>query len=265
MSDRQDVLTCEFRDGRLIVPTAHEAYGMPPLEDALERYAAIRIPGVLSPDECITCSERLYQMRLRWRDDYGGEQFSLPDNYYARVSGGTVEEYFSSVVASRKLMAESFPHEQKRFLQLMQTLIKAETVPLKKGWCGPGFVIFPEGEYVAVNNGPIHVDAEGLVDGELVDSDARACALVLMVQKPQWQGGVRVWNFPWDPLLGETHSLRRAENSYSNGYTIEYELGDLVVLNSLKPHQILSFGGGIDRITMNAFGSFVGGRWQFWF
>jgi hypothetical protein len=235
------------------------------LEQALHEHAAIRIPGVLTPDECAHCARRLYQQRRRWKSDYDGTQYSFPENYYARVEGGTEREYFFTVDDSVQLMADLFPREQERFLQVIKSLLDVDLVPLKKGWCGPGFVIFPKNEFVAVNNGPIHVDSEGLVDGELYDKDAKACAVILMIQKPETQGGVRVWNINWEPTRGEGQSLRMAEDNYDDGHTIEYEVGEMVVLNSLKPHQILAFDGDTDRITMNAFGSFVGGRWQFWF
>ena len=47
--------------------------------------------------------------------------------------------------------------------------------------------------------------------------------------------------------------------------TIDYGLGDLVVIDSYRLHQIQSFTGALDRLSATAHLVFSKGRWQSWF
>jgi hypothetical protein len=102
-----------------------------------------------------------------------------------------------------------------------------------------------------------HFDLEGLTDAH-VDACRPAVTFVAMLQPPITGGGLRVW----DVLGGdESTAERRARGST----VVEYRVGDLVLIDSYRLHQIQPFGGTRDRVSATLHAARVADRWETWF
>ena len=139
------------------------------------------------------------------------------------------------------------------------TRVVGAPVVRRAGWCGPGVHVFPAGGEVAETAGVIHFDTEGLTPAHASDH-APALTLVLMLQPPPTGGGLRLWDVLYEGSDGyDDDDLARTN------VTCDYGVGDLVVIDSYRLHQIQSFGGDIDRISATCHAAFVAGQWEAWF
>jgi hypothetical protein len=224
------------------------------LADTLRVATAAMRPGFLTPEQCCAASAKLVDLRPCWSRDYGGEQYSYPDNFYARANDGGASRYFSSAVAANNRMLEHFPEARCLLMAYLAQLLPGRDVRVRPGWSGPGFVMFPAGEFLSGEPGPVHIDLEGLADMDLQSGETSFFSVICMIQPPIEGGGVRVWNrrFGGDRSR-EDQFLNQARAESDEAVEIAYHVGDLLVINSLSPHQILRFGGTRDRITLNAF------------
>jgi 2-oxoglutarate-Fe(II)-dependent oxygenase superfamily protein len=141
---------------------------------------------------------------------------------------------------------------------LARELLGAPVVQ-RAGWCGPGVHIFPAGLEVADTGGEVHFDTEGLGEEEL-RVRRRALSFVLMLQAPEKGGGLRLWDALYD---GDDHPSPPPP-AVAN-LTIQYEPGELVVLDSYRLHQIQPFGGSVDRVSATMHLVDTGEAWEAWF
>ena len=219
---------------------------------------ALRCPGALGDETCADWVERVYGARGDWIANFGGQQFTLGRAWYTHFEEGREQEYFSKAVVSDATMRRAVPGLQERMLALVARLVDARVV-LREGWCGPGVHIFPAGGEVARRGGEVHFDTEGLLERQ-IERRQPAFTFVVMLQRPEVGGGLRVWDRTYEgddcpPKPGPSVPVAR----------VEYELGELVVIDSYRLHQILPFHGAADRITATVHAVCEAGVWEAWF
>jgi hypothetical protein len=226
--------------------------------DVLARHLAIRCPGAISAPESAAHAAAVVAARDAWTASFDGKQFSLGRAYYTHLEEGLEADYFGGAEASDHLVRRCAPGLQERLLALASEVLGAP-VTQRSGWCGPGVHIFPAGGEVARRGGVVHFDTEGLTTVQIAGR-APAVSMVLMLQKPLGGGGLRVWDhdyagddFPDKP--GPSVPVTQ----------IDYAVGELVVFDSYRLHQILPFRGEIDRISATMHAVCDGGAWRAWF
>lgn len=237
----------------------------PSLTEILEEYPAARLTGFLDKDWCADIADRVRACRSDWSKDYGGEQHSYPNNFYARANDNGRNRYFERSETLNAQMERAFGAERARLLTFIRSLMPEAAVEIRGGWQGPAFVIFPADELLSREPGPIHIDLEGLAGSDL-DLTAVSCfSVICMIQPPETGGGVKLWNLRLSSFLDEEQLLSEAEARPDEAVLTHYQAGDLLIINSLSPHQILQFGGNRDRITLNAFAISTPALCQLWF
>jgi hypothetical protein len=81
-----------------------------------------------------------------------------------------------------------------------------------------------------------------------------------MFQPPASGGGLRVWDVSY-----EGAEAYEDEDLEAPSVTCDYGVGDLVLLDSYRLHQIQPFEGSVDRISATCHAAFVAGQWETWF
>jgi hypothetical protein len=229
--------------------------------DALGRLSgclALRCPGVLSGEECTDYVDRVYRARGEWVANFDGQQFTLGRAWYTHLEEGREHEYFSNAGASDAAMTRTVAGLQERMLAKVADLVGGPVVR-REGWCGPGVHIFPAGGEVARRGGEVHFDTEGLREAQIAQR-VPALTFVLMLQPPEVGGGLRVWDRTY-----EGDDFPRKPDPSVPVARVEYELGELVVIDSYRLHQILPFRGGADRVTATVHAACEGPVWEAWF
>lgn len=235
------------------------------LESILKEVPAAKISGFLTPEECEEIALRLKALESSWSKDYGGEQYSFPNNYYARANDGGASSYFDGSSFGNEIMAAQFGGVLEKLLAVIRLLLPGFEVKSRTGWQGPGFVIFPANELLSRESGPVHIDLEGLVAPQVDFIRALCFSVIIMIQTPESGGGVRVWNRPLTASVTEEALLLAAKECPDESAVINYGVGDLVIINSLSPHQILKFDGNRARISLNAFAIAEQNQCLIWF
>jgi hypothetical protein len=106
---------------------------------------------------------------------------------------------------------------------------------------------------------------EGLAGSDLDLSAVSCFSVICMIQPAETGGGVKLWNLRLSSFLDEEKLLSEAQARPTEAVLTHYQTGDLLIINSLSPHQILQFGGNRDRITLNAFAISTPTLCQLWF
>jgi len=226
---------------------------------------ALQIKNYFSKEECYNFVKKIYDNKQFWNSDYGGEQYSVGQNFYAMCNANKEAEYFENSKQVSNHLNKEYRDLMNKVTDVFSHFSVSEPFTIKPDWCNPGVVVFPKNEYVALNSGPIHIDAEGLRNGELLDFNSKTLSFIGMLQKPEKNGNLRIWDIKFTPDSNEDDLIQIAKDNYYNSFEIVYEEGDLVIINSLNLHQILSFEGSKDRITTLFFSSFLNGKWNIWF
>lgn len=213
-----------------------------------------------SAEECARYARGIYEGRACWNRDFDGEQFSLGRAWYTHLEQGKSQEYFAHARSSDRDVERFLPGMQAAMLGYLRRMLRAD-VRTRPGWCGPGVHIFPPGEWVAQRGGVIHSDLEGLSEAH-VEANERALSLVWMLQTPEDGGGLRLW----DALHHEDDAVDPDELTDTEQATFTYEVGDLLVFDSYRLHQIQPFGGDRDRLSVTAHTArHRQGHWEAWF
>lgn len=234
-------------------------HGKQRLLDCLDEHLGVRLPGAFSPDECARLVHAVYEARPRWNADFGGEQFSLGRAFYTHLETDRTRQYFASAAASDALVERYLPGLQERVRGLYRTLLGGE-VRHRRGFCGPGVHIFPAGEHVARHGGVVHFDTEGLSEHHL-EQGIRALTLVIMLQPAEQGGGLRLWDVFYE---GRDEAL--PEELEAPSAIADYQIGEALLLDSYRLHQIQAFGGNRDRISITAHAAEVDDNvWEVWF
>jgi hypothetical protein len=223
----------------------------------LDDHLALHFEGVLTRRECAAYARGVYAGRSAWIPNFEGVQFTLGRAWYVHLETDREDEYFENVAASDAAVERFVPGLADRLLALIRRCVGAE-IERRPGFCGPGVHVFPAGEYVSHHGGDVHWDVEGLTE-EQVAAHAPAVTAVLMLQPAAQGGGLRVW----DKLYEDEETEEEPSSALSE--EIVYGVGDLVILDSYRLHQICASSGPLDRISATAHTVCVDGRWQAWF
>jgi hypothetical protein len=235
------------------------AVGRPPsVLQRLEQHLAIRCPGALSEERCAAHADAVLSARTSWTRNFEGKQFTLGRAYYTHLEEDREDEYFADAAASDARVRRIAPGLQEHMLAAASALVGAP-VTQRVGWCGPGVHVFPAGGEVARRGGEVHFDTEGLRPPQL-ERRLPALTLVLMLQRPEIGGGLCVWGSTYEGDDFPEKPDPRVEVTQ-----IAYEVGELVVIDSYRLHQILPFRGELDRMSATMHACLDGGEWEAWF
>jgi hypothetical protein len=236
-----------------------DALGRPPsVLQGLEEHLAIRCPGVLTEARCAAHVQAVLGARDSWTRNFEGRQFTLGRAYYTHLEEEREDDYFAGAAASDAMVRRHAPGLQEHLLAAASAVVGAP-VTQRIGWCGPGVHVFPAGGEVARRGGEVHFDTEGLRAPQL-ERRVPAVTLVLMLQRPEIGGGLRVWASTY-----EGEDFPRKPDPRVDVTQLAYEVGELVVIDSYRLHQILPFRGAVDRISATMHLCLDGGRWEGWF
>ncbi len=236
-----------------------EAAFVRPFVHALEGdVLAVRVPGAVSPERASAWARGVASARPSWVSDFGGEQFSLGRAWYTHLEQDRADAYFRDTAASDARVEGACPGLQALMRDLASRALGVDVVQ-RAGWCGPGVHVFPAGAHVASKGGDVHFDTEGLSPAH-AEARAPAFTFVLMLQPASSGGGLRVWDVRYRGA--ETYEDEDLER---DAITARYAVGDLVVIDSYRLHQIQPFSGGIDRISATCHVAFATGAWESWF
>ena len=242
------------------------------LASLLESSLALRVRGAIDRERARTWAAAVQAARSEWIEDFDGAQFSLGRAWYTHLEQDRAGAYFSGVAASDASVERACSGLQAT-MRALATRVVGAPVTARAGWCGPGVHVFPAGAHVAQNGGDVHFDTEGLTPAHVAER-APALTLVLMLQPAQSGGGLRVWDVTYDGSDAYedlvTHEARapegRADEDLERAHvTCEYAVGDLLVIDSYRLHQIQPFAGATDRISATCHTAFVAGAWETWF
>lgn len=219
---------------------------------------AVRVACAVTPARATAWARGTERARAAWISDFEGQQFSLGRAWYTHLEQDRTDAYFRDPAASDAEVERACPGLQATMRELASRALGVD-VRQRPGWCGPGVHVFPAGAHVAARGGDIHFDCEGLPPAHARES-APALTLVLMLQPPEAGGGLRVWD-----------ARHRGEEAYEDedldrdAVTVPYGIGDLVVIDSYRLHQIQPFSGAVDRISATCHLAFANGAWESWF
>jgi hypothetical protein len=216
--------------------------------------------NVLGPDERSRWVRGIYAARDAWTPCFEGVQFTLGRAYYTHLEEEREAEYFANAPASDLLVERAVPGLQARVREILSGWLGAPVTP-RRGWCGPGVHIFPAGQWLSDHGGDVHFDTEGLSD-EHLEARRPALSAIIMLQPPATGGGLRVWNARWEGRDDEP-AIRSAARAPSD--VLQYEAGDLVVIDSYRLHQIQPFTGTRDRVSVTAHLILSSRGWLSWF
>ena len=226
--------------------------------EMLGAYLAVSYKGVLTKDECDIFTDRVYAAKDHWIENFGGAQYTLGRAWYTDLEQDREDEYFARAIESDALLERVAPGLQQRMYDLVGTVVGAY-VEQRDGWCGPGVHVFPPMGDVARRGGDIHFDTEGLTEDQLA-ARAPALSFVLMLQPAETGGSLRVWDSKF-----EGDAAPAAPSPQLRSGVASYQAGDLVVFDSYRMHQIQSFSGTLDRISITAHAVWTGVHWEVWF
>lgn len=226
---------------------------------ALASACAVVIERGISVGQCERWAQGVYGGRDVWTHDFGGEQFSLGRAFYTHFEEGKSSAYFADTAASDARVENHARGLQQVMRDLVATVVSGRAVQ-RRGWCGPGVHVFPPGGPVASRGGVHHFDTEGLPADHLARRRP-AITLVAMLQTPETDGGLRVWDVLYDGHDHPTESDLAASNA-----TVSYRTGDIVLIDSYRLHQIQPFSGTRERISATVHAARIdAGLWECWF
>ncbi len=220
---------------------------------------AVAVRAWLPRDECARWVAAVVAARAEWTSDFDGEQFSLGRAFYTHLEQDAAAAYFRDAAASDARVEAHAPGLQSRLRDLVASLVDG-AVHARRGWCGPGVHIFPAGGEVAREGGVVHFDNEGLAAHHIARRRP-AITAVAMLEPPHAGGGLRVWD-----ILYEGRDTATAAERDAPSIVIPYAVGDVVVIDSYRLHQIQPFTGASDRISATVHAAEIDpARWETWF
>lgn len=223
---------------------------------ALGLAAALVLEGRFPREQCAAWVEGVYRGEAVWTRDFGGEQFSLGRAFYTHYEEGKSRDYFEGAAASDARVEAHAPGLQAALRDLVAALTGGRAVQ-RRGWCGPGVHVFPPGGPVSKRGGVVHFDTEGLPARHA----ARAISCVLMLQPTAPGGGLKVWDVRY-----RGHDHPTAAELAERSEIVVSDVGDVVVFDSYRLHQIQPWRAKRDRISATVHAAEIGGGlWETWF
>lgn len=227
---------------------------------ALASACAVVIERGVSAEQCSRWVEGVYAARNVWTHDFGGEQFSLGRAFYTHFEEGKSRGYFAETAVSDARVDAHAPGLQQTMRDLVARVVGEARAVQRRSWCGPGVHVFPPGGPVASRGGVCHFDTEGLPARHL-EARRPAITLVAMLQAPETDGGLRVWDVSYSGHDQPTEEELAAANDI-----VRYRTGDIVLIDSYRLHQIQPFQGDRERISATVHAAQVDqGLWECWF
>ncbi|MGQ9897967.1 MAG: hypothetical protein ACUVR8_10495 [Acidobacteriota bacterium] len=217
---------------------------------------AVGVRGWLDAAECARLVEEVYAARNHWVEAFGGLQFSLGRAWYTDLEMEREATYFAESAASNALVERYAPGLQRRMRCLLRAVV-GQPVIRREGWCGAGIHIFPSGGWVAHQGGEIHFDTEGLLPEQLA-ARAPALTVVVMLQPPVNGGGLQLWTAHF-----EGEEIPSSAQLAQPSACFRYGVGDALIFDSYRLHQIEPFTGDRDRISITVHAVQVGMFWEF--
>ncbi len=218
----------------------------------------MRVPKVLEPDAASALVRGVYAGREHWTPAFDGEQFSLGNAWYTHLEEDKEAEYFATHERSDAAVEQFCPGLARTMRAFLASFVGAPVQP-RRGFAGPGVHVFPAGAHCAMRGGAVHFDTEGLTPSDLA-ARAPAVTAVLMLQPPRSGGELRVWDVRFE---GQDH-----EDEAPRGVPfldVDYQVGEIVFIDSYRLHQIRPFGGTTDRISATCHAVHTPGGWTSWF
>jgi hypothetical protein len=244
---------------RWLSPRALDRRETTPPVGLLEKHLGLGIRGFFSEAECQAWVAGVYAGRAVWISDFGGEQFSLGRAFYTHLEQGLTRAYFDDAPGSDARVEQFLPGMQRRMLELLSRLVSGHASP-RRGFCGPGVHIFPAGEHVSRAGGVVHFDVEGLSEDHL-ERRRPALTVVAMLQPPEGGGGLRLWDIAY-----EGSEEVDDDAIHARSVVARYGVGDVIVIDSYRLHQIQPSTGARDRISATVHAAEIDrGRWEAWF
>ena len=226
----------------------------------LSSHLGVLVRGAIASDLCRRWAEGVLAARAEWTLDFGGEQFSLGRAFYTHLETDRTGDYFEDAADSDARVERHAPGLQSAMRALVTETVGAR-VTQRPGWCGAGVHVFPAGGHLAKRGGVVHFDTEGLAAGHIAKRTP-ALSLVLMLRPPARGGGLRLW----PARYAGSDQVDEATVGAGGDVTVEYEVGDAVVFDSYRCHQIRPFEGGDDRISSTLHAAEIDkGLWESWF
>jgi hypothetical protein len=227
---------------------------------ALASSCAVVVREHFSADQCAQWANGVYRARDVWTHDFGGEQFSLGRAFYTHFEEGKSSAYFAETAASDARVDAYTPGLQQAMRDLVAQLVGESRAVQRRGWCGPGIHVFPPDGPVAKRGGVRHFDTEGL-SANHVARRRPAITAVAMLQTTETDGGLEVWDVRYDGRDHPTHEELRAKSA-----VVTYRIGDVVLIDSYRLHQIQPFAGTRERISATVHAAQIDlGLWECWF
>jgi len=219
---------------------------------------ASRFPRMLDPFECRVLVAQIDGARAAWTPNFGGVQYTLGRAWYTHFEEDREDEYFDGAEESDALVERALPGFQDRLLDMASDLVGAPVVRRPR-YCGPGVHVFPAGSEVARKGGEPHFDTEGLTREHLLKR-APALTLILMLQPAKSGGGLAVWDSTY---AGHDFPERPPPDVACD--IVDYKVGELVVIDSYRLHQIQPFDDSTDRVSATFHLVQEGETWLAWF
>ncbi len=221
---------------------------------------AVVVENHFSPEQCARWVEGVYSARAGWTQAFAGEQFSLGRAFYTHFEEGKSAAYFDDPSSSDARVEAHCPGLQQAMRDLVTSLVGDARAVQRRGWCGPGVHVFPPGGPVAARGGVRHFDTEGLA-AHHTRARRSAITAVAMLQTPESDGGLKVWDVTYDGHDHPTRTELRAPSA-----VVTYRTGDVVLIDSYRLHQIQPFEGGRERISATVHAAEVDANlWESWF
>ncbi len=232
------------------------------LYSRLPEHLAVGVRGMIAEEDCVAMTRAVMDARALWTADFGGEQHSLGRAFYTHLETGRAGEYFADAEASDGRVEAVLPGFQSGLRAELGRMLGARVVA-RGGFCGPGVHVFEAGEKVARAGGVMHFDTEGLTRNQRA-LRAPAVTLVVMLCPAARGGGLRLWDVVY---AGRPDTeLDDAEIAAAARRTLRYRVGDAVLMDSYRLHQIAAFGGAGPRVSATAHAVEVSpGLWECWF
>jgi hypothetical protein len=223
-------------------------------------HLGVVVRAAVANDVCRAWAEAVLAAREEWTHDFGGEQFSLGRAFYTHLETDRAREYFEDAAHSDARVERHAPGLQAAMRALATEAVAGRVTP-REGWCGAGVHVFPAEGDLAKRGGVVHFDTEGLAAAHIAKRTP-ALSLVLMLQPPVSGGGLRLWPASYAGRDELDESVVRA----GGDMTVEYDVGDVVVFDSYRCHQIQPFDGKKDRISSTLHAAEIDrGLWESWF
>lgn len=230
--------------------------------ELLANHRALRVTGCWPEPQCEAMTARVLAARGSLTPAFNAEQFSLGRAFYTHLESAATRAYFAHAAESDATVEAVLPGFQHTLRGLLGALLGAEVRP-RRGWCGPGVHVFDAGSKVARLGGVVHFDLEGLSAWQRAQR-VPAVTLVVMLQTASRGGGLRLWPTRYDGR--DEAGLTPDERAPGAAETLSYGVGDLVLIESRRLHQIEPFGGDRARVSATLHAAQIDRRtWESWF